>query len=269
MNLKREIMLLRDLDHPNIVKYVQTDLAPERDAIDVVLEYVPGGSLKHLLGQYGALEYPVISNYIRQLLDGLSYLHLHGVIHRDLKPANILLTTGGIVKLTDFGSSKRMDALGPGLTKSLKGSPYWMAPEVITKQGHGTAADIWSLGCVVVEMTTGQPPWSNFSHSSKEVMKLIQTPGSKGYLDLPDLPLQACPAVLSFIRLCLRRDSERRPTAAQLLRHPLVEGKYQDDGFEMEKAGNSGATLESTEKTLRINTIRGEVKEESIGESEA
>jgi serine/threonine protein kinase len=269
MNLKREIMLLRDLDHPNIVKYVQTDLSPERDSIDVVLEYVPGGSLKYLLGQYGGLEYPVISNYVRQLLDGLSYLHSHGVIHRDLKPANILLTTGGIVKLTDFGSSKRMDALGPGLTKSLKGSPYWMAPEVITKEGHDTAADIWSLGCVVLEMTTGHPPWSNFSHSSKEVMQMIGTAGSKCYLDLPDMPGKACPAVLSFIRLCLQREPGRRPTSAQLQRHPLVEGKFQEDGFDVERAGNSGTTLESTEKTLRTNTVRGEVKEEAYNESEA
>lgn len=179
INLKREILLLRDLDHPNIVRYVQTDLSPDRDYIDVVLEYVPGGSLKHLLTQYGALDLPVISNFLRQLLTGLSYLHSHGVIHRDIKPANILLTTSGVVKLTDFGSSKRMDTLGFALTKSVKGSPYWMAPEVITKQGHGTAADIWSLGCVVLEMVTGHPPWSNYSHNSKEVMKLIATAGSK------------------------------------------------------------------------------------------
>jgi serine/threonine protein kinase len=179
LSLKREIMLLRDLNHPNIVKYIQADLSPEKDSIDVVLEYVPGGSLKHILTNYGALSDAVLSSYLRQLLTGLTYLHSHGVIHRDLKPANILVTPSGAVKLTDFGSSKRMDSVEGGLTKSLKGSPYWMAPEVVMKRGHSTAADIWSLGCVVVEMATGQPPWSNYSHRSKEVMKLIETQGSK------------------------------------------------------------------------------------------
>ena len=248
VSLKREILLLRDLNHPNIVKYIQADLSPGKDAIDVVIEYVPGGSLKHILANYGALSNAVLSNYLRQLLTGLSYLHTHGVIHRDLKPANILITPSGEVKVTDFGSSKRMDSVDGGLTKSLKGSPYWMAPEVVLKRGHGAAADIWSLGCVVVEMATGQPPWSNYSHRSKEVMRLIETQGSKCYSELPDIP-EGCPALMSFIRACLQRDPSLRPATAQLLTHPLVLGLYDEGKFVFESR-KYGVSLESTGKTL-------------------
>lgn len=249
LNLKKEIMLLRDLDHPNIVKYVQTDLATDRDSIDVVLEYVPGGSLKQVLSNYGGLEETVIATYLRQLLSGLSYLHSHGVIHRDLKSANILLTASGGVKLTDFGSSKRLDAMNLQLTKSLKGSPYWMAPEVITKQGHCTAADIWSLGCVVIEMASGRPPWSNYSHSSKEVMKLIGTAGSMLHIDLPDFP-SGSPALLSLLKCCVQREPSQRPTAQQLLSHPFVLGNYNDASFQYEPVPLSSIqSLESTAKT--------------------
>ena len=101
------------------------------------------------------------------MLEGLNYLHMNNIIHRDLKCANILVDNNGIIKLSDFGASKKIidqfvqeNIDKEFVSKSVKGSPYWMAPEVINKTGHSMQADIWSLGCCVIEMLTGKPPWS-------------------------------------------------------------------------------------------------------------
>lgn len=123
-NMKKEISLLRLLDHPNIVKYYQTDLSQDMNYIDILLEYVSGGSLKKILQKYGALSEEVIKMYAKQLLNGLAYLHDNYIVHRDLKSANVLVTTGGHVKLTDFGSSRKFEEVDYKLSKSLKGSPY-------------------------------------------------------------------------------------------------------------------------------------------------
>jgi serine/threonine protein kinase len=96
----------------------------------------------------------------------------------------VLVTTYGVVKLTDFGSSKVFEVEDLELTKSLKGSPYWMAPEIVARTGHSYSADIWSLGCLVIEMVSGKPPWSNFSRDAKQVLKIIGTHGN--YPDIPD-----------------------------------------------------------------------------------
>mmetsp|Transcript_24374 Transcript_24374/g.43298 ORF Transcript_24374/g.43298 Transcript_24374/m.43298 type:complete len:375 (+) Transcript_24374:88-1212(+) len=251
-NLKREVMLLRELVHPNIVQYYQTDISPTHDSINVVLEYVPGGSLKAILQKYVKFEESVVRNYTRQLLYGLKYLHDNGVIHRDLKCANVLVTPDGIVKLSDFGSSKRFDCESVGLTKSLKGSPYWMAPEVVLRQGHSYPADIWSLGCLMIEMVTGKPPWSNYSRDAKEVLNLISTPGN-----LPIIP--ECSAQMRvFILACLQRDSDLRPTAADLLLNPLLrledetDISYEDRGIRSD--------------TLKLLNGRGEETNEDLHE---
>jgi serine/threonine protein kinase len=109
------------------------------------------------------------------MLEGLKYLHLNGIIHRDLKCANVLVDNMGVIKLSDFGASKRIiEELNyessDSMSKSLKGSPYWMAPEVVRKIGHGKPADIWSLGCCVLEMLTSKPPWYEHGKNAKIIM---------------------------------------------------------------------------------------------------
>jgi mitogen-activated protein kinase kinase kinase ANP1 len=208
--MKKEVSLLRPLSHPNIVKYYQTDITPETQSIDVLLEYIPGGSLKSLLCRYGALEAEVIKNYAKQLLEGLSYLHSNKIVHRDLKAANILIASNGLLKLTDFGSSRRFEDIENGLSKSLKGSPYWMAPEVVARTGHSYSADIWSFGCVIIEMATGKPPWSNYSNDTWKVLELILKENS-----LPDFP-QGDAEMLEVISKCLQRNPENRPSTREL-----------------------------------------------------
>lgn len=151
--------------------------------MDIVLEFVPGGSIRQLLDKFHAFDERLVKIYTRQMLEGLRYLHANGVIHRDLKCANVLVDNLGIVKLSDFGASKKIIsnyADGDGsvfenecVSKTFIGSPYWIAPEVIRKTGHGKPADIWSLGCCVLEMLTSKPPWSEYGTEAKTIMRTI------------------------------------------------------------------------------------------------
>ncbi|KAG0463844.1 hypothetical protein HPP92_019913 [Vanilla planifolia] len=149
--LEEEVKLLKNLTHPNIVRYLGT--AREEDTLNILLEFVPGGSISSLLGKFGSFPEPVIKMYTKQLLQGLEYLHKNGIIHRDIKGANILVDNKGCIKLADFGASKQVVKLATmTAAKSMKGTPYWMAPEVILQTGHSFSADIWSVGCTVIEM---------------------------------------------------------------------------------------------------------------------
>jgi mitogen-activated protein kinase kinase kinase ANP1 len=157
-SLQNEINLLRNLQHPNIVRYIGTEVNPS--SLSIFLEYIPGGSLKSLIEKFGCLEEAVVRTYSRQLLLGLEYLHRSGFAHRDIKGANCLVGNDGVIKLADFGASKhwRSTAAVSGANLSQKsgegitGTPSWMAPEVIRdqdKQIPWKKADVWSLGCTV------------------------------------------------------------------------------------------------------------------------
>ncbi|XP_019171587.1 PREDICTED: mitogen-activated protein kinase kinase kinase 1-like isoform X2 [Ipomoea nil] len=155
--LEQEISLLSQFEHENIVRYLGTDKGDSK--LYIFLELVPKGSLASLYRKY-QLRDTQVSAYTKQILSGLHYLHLRDVVHRDIKCANILVDVNGSVKLADFGLAK---ATKLNDIKSCKGTPFWMAPEVVNRKtnGYGRAADIWSLGCTVLEMLTGQIPYSN------------------------------------------------------------------------------------------------------------
>uniref|UniRef100_A0A3B4DEN4 Mitogen-activated protein kinase kinase kinase 19 n=1 Tax=Pygocentrus nattereri TaxID=42514 RepID=A0A3B4DEN4_PYGNA len=160
-NKDREVDLLKNLHHPNIVGFLGTALTD--NIISIFMEYIPGGSISSVLNRFGPLPEKVFALYTRQILEGVAYLHDNRVIHRDLKGNNIMLMPTGIVKLIDFGCARRLNHLSTSgghsdLLRSVHGTPYWMAPEVINETGHGRKSDIWSLGCTVFEMATGKPP---------------------------------------------------------------------------------------------------------------
>ncbi|XP_057965343.1 mitogen-activated protein kinase kinase kinase 3 isoform X2 [Malania oleifera] len=164
--LNQEITLLSQLSHPNIVQYYGSELGEE--ALSVYLEYVSGGSIHKLLQEYGPFKEPVIQNYTRQIISGLAYLHGRNTVHRDIKGANILVDPNGEIKLADFGMAKHITACSSML--SFKGSPYWMAPEVVMNtNGYSLTVDIWSLGCTILEMATSKPPWSQYEGPASEV----------------------------------------------------------------------------------------------------
>ncbi|XP_074589600.1 mitogen-activated protein kinase kinase kinase NPK1-like [Curcuma longa] len=219
--LEEEVKLLKNLSHPNIVRYLGT--TREEETLNIFLEFVPGGSISSLLGKFGSFPEAVIRMYTKQLLQGLEYLHQNGIMHRDIKGANILVDNKGCIKLADFGASKQVAKLATiNAAKSMKGTPYWMAPEVILQTGHSFSADIWSVGCTVIEMATGKPPWSQ---QYQEVAALFHIGTTKSH---PPIPEHLSSEAKDFLLKCLQKEPKLRPTASDLLQHPFVTREFQD-----------------------------------------
>ncbi|CAJ1937813.1 unnamed protein product [Sphenostylis stenocarpa] len=211
--LNQEINLLKQLSHSNIVQYYGSELVEE--SLSVYLEYVSGGSIHKLLQEYGPFKEPVIQNYTRQIVSGLAYLHARNTVHRDIKGANILVDPNGEIKLADFGMAKHINSSASML--SFKGSPYWMAPEVVMNtNGYSLPVDIWSLGCTIIEMATSKPPWNQY----EGVAAIFKIGNSK---DMPEIPEHLSNDAKNFIKLCLQRDPLARPTAQKLLDHPFIQ----------------------------------------------
>ncbi|KAJ0105125.1 hypothetical protein Patl1_17709 [Pistacia atlantica] len=210
--LGQEIAMLSRLRHPNIVRYYGSESVD--DKLYIYLEYVSGGSIYKLLQDYGQLGESAIRSYTQQILSGLEYLHAKNTVHRDIKGANILVDPHGRVKLADFGMAKHIT--GQSCPLSFKGSPYWMAPEVIkNSNGCNLAVDIWSLGCTVLEMATTNPPWNQY----EGVAAMFKIGNSK---ELPAIPDHLSDEGKEFVKLCLQRNPAQRPTAAMLLEHPFI-----------------------------------------------
>lgn len=214
--LEVEVSILSRLSHPNIVQYLGSEVLGESHC--TYLEYLSGGSIAHLLSNFGPLPESIVKNYLRQVVLGLEYLHSQGVVHRDLKCGNLLVDNEGEVKLADFGCAVKYDGSlqQSNLLTSLKGSILWMAPEVMRQSGYGRKADIWSLGCCGVEMLTGRPPWPNFD----DVLQAIMRIGLSN--DTPSIPPGISSEANDFLTACLQRDPDRRSTASQLRNHPFL-----------------------------------------------
>jgi len=222
MALKYEVSILRELDHPHVVNYIFTDADPIKKRVDILLEYVPGGSLSSLLKKFGAFNEKITKIYLLQMLDALTYIHEKGIVHRDLKWANVLINNDASIRVSDFGASKKLirtkDKTGYEPWKSLKGSPYWLAPEVACREGHDTSVDIWSLGCCTIEMLTGRPPWSDRSKKASKVVSLIKNPKES-----ITIPKELSDEWYDFIfQSCLQRDPQKRWTAKELVHHPYL-----------------------------------------------
>jgi serine/threonine protein kinase len=214
--LQNEVDLYKDLNHPCIVAYLGHDYTIE-GRLFIFLEYMPGGSIAQVLSQFGPLDESLIARYTCNLLDGLEYLHTHDppVLHRDIKGANILVGMAGTVKLSDFGCSKRS---GGTAVHTLRGSIPWMAPEVMCQSSYGRKADIWSLGCVLIEMSIAAPPWGHFDNCLAAMARIAMSQ------DTPPVPTHLSEVARDFVALCTRRVAQDRPDAVDLLKHKFVEG---------------------------------------------
>ncbi|CAI9752832.1 unnamed protein product [Fraxinus pennsylvanica] len=264
--LEQEIEVLSNLKHPNIVQYYGSEIVGDR--FYIYLEYVHPGSINKFIRDHcGAITESVVRNFTRHILCGLAYLHSTKTIHRDIKGANLLVDACGVVKLADFGMAKHMT--GQAANLSFKGSPYWMAPELLqsvmqtdASSDLALAVDIWSLGCTIIEMMNGKPPWSE-CEGPAALFKVLK--------ENPPIPETMSADGKDFLRRCFRRNPADRPTASMLLEHPfvnqLVNGitstdnkKFQQSTYKFDRVPVSKDTWTTKGKLQAINETsqRGE-----------
>ena len=209
-SIEGEINLLKNLDHPNIVKYIEC--IRTKSHINLILEYVENGSLHQMVKQSGKMGEHLVFIFVKQILEGLAYLHNQGIIHRDIKGANLLLTKNGIVKLADFGYSILNDK---NKVNSIVGTACFMAPEVIEQKGNiSPKCDIWSLGCTIIQLLTTKPPYYEFEPMA--AMFRIVTD------DCPPIPTGISDFLKDFLLKCFTKEPSKRPNAKDLLNHPWI-----------------------------------------------
>ncbi|KAH8911917.1 hypothetical protein BR93DRAFT_942186 [Coniochaeta sp. PMI_546] len=245
--IEAEIDLLKNLHYIGFVK--------SADCLNIILEYCENGSLHSICKAYGKFPENLVGVYMTQVLQGLQYLHDQGVIHRDIKGANILTTKDGTVKLADFGVSTSTLA-GPDKEAQVVGTPYWMAPEIIQLSGATSASDIWSVGCTVIELLQGKPPYHNLA-AMPALFAIVND-------DHPPLPEGVSPAARDFLMQCFQKDPNLRVSAKKLLKHAWIVGSRRSDApvakppanfsQAVEEVKQWNKALKSSENNLRAST---------------
>ncbi|KAG6637641.1 mitogen-activated protein kinase kinase kinase 18 [Carya illinoinensis] len=221
MFLQKEQYFLSQLCCPHIVEYIGFDVSYEgnKPMYNLWMEYVPGGTLYDAIQRHqGRLDEAMIRAYTKQILQGLEYLHANGLVHCDIKSRNILIGKEGS-KIADLGCAKLVGKVagnGDSSMSALSGTPMFMAPEVARGEEQGFPADVWALGCTIIEMATGSSPWPEMNDPVSVLYRI-------GFsADVLELPRWLSEKAKDFLSNCLRRDPRERWTATELLEHPFL-----------------------------------------------
>ncbi|XP_057955436.1 mitogen-activated protein kinase kinase kinase 18-like [Malania oleifera] len=241
--LQREQRILSSLCSPYVVGYRGADISSENNELlyNLFMEYVPGGTLTDAIRlRGGELEESEIGFYARQIAQGLVYLHSLGLAHCDIKGRNIFVGENG-AKIGDLGCAKWIDPksrYGGGVeAMPIAGTPAFMAPEVARGEEQGFAADVWALGCTIIEMATGSSPWPG----ANDPVSVLYRIGFSG--ESPEIPRRLSENGKDFLSKCLSRDPEKRWSAGELLKHPFLEEFSSQEKVFQELNSNSPTSI--------------------------
>ncbi|KAK9968807.1 hypothetical protein ABG768_003111 [Culter alburnus] len=205
--IDREIELHRALHHKHIVHFYHH--FEDKDNIYILLEYCSRRSLAHILKARKVLTEPEVRYYLRQIVSGLKYLHEQEILHRDLKLGNFFINESMELKVGDFGLAAKLEPV-ENRRRTICGTPNYLSPEVLNKQGHGCESDIWALGCVMYTMLLGRPPFE--TTNLKETYRCIREARYS-------MPSSLSPQAKHLISSMLAKNPVDRPQLDDILRH--------------------------------------------------